>query len=163
MSNYISNDEVGRLFREHGELITHSNQLFPAYRMASARSLGSIFLSSEYLPNTEKSNFAIFLLWSTYATGSATPFFLKYSILDLVVRDGKVITNPYKRSKNDRTVRGFKTLYKTEPVEGPKLLDLIIKNTYRTLMTRGMRGCCICCTDSSTLWFKALQFLPGRV
>lgn len=77
---------------------------------------------------------------------------------DLIVRDGKVITNPYKRSKNDYTVRGFKTLYKSEPVEGPKLLDLIIKNTYRTLMTRGMRGCYIYCTDRETnAYFKKMM------
>lgn len=76
---------------------------------------------------------------------------------DLVVRDGKVITNPHKRSKNDYTVRGFKSLYKKEPIEGPKLLDLIIKNTYRTLMTRGMRGCYIYCTDRETnAYFKEM-------
>ena len=28
-----------------------------------------------------------------------------------------------------------------------KILDEIIKNTYRTLMTRGMKGCYVYCTD----------------
>jgi DUF2075 family protein len=28
--------------------------------------------------------------------------------------------------------------------------DLIIKNTYRTLMTRGMKGCYVYCTDQET-------------
>ncbi|WP_231427692.1 DUF2075 domain-containing protein [Pedobacter sp. Leaf250] len=72
---------------------------------------------------------------------------------DLVVRDGKVITNPYKRSKNDSSVRGYKKLLKQDPIEGGKLLDLIIKNTYRTLMTRGMKGCYIYCVDPETAEF----------
>lgn len=29
-------------------------------------------------------------------------------------------------------------------------MDLIIKNTYRTLMTRGMKGCYVYCTDAET-------------
>jgi DUF2075 family protein len=69
---------------------------------------------------------------------------------DLLVRDGRVITNPHKRSKNDSSVRGFKKLLAEDPFEGAKTLDLIIKNTYRTLMTRGMKGCYICCTDQET-------------
>jgi DUF2075 family protein len=72
---------------------------------------------------------------------------------DLVVREGKVITNPYKRSKNDSSVRGYKKLLAKQPVEGSKLLDLIIKNTYRTLMTRGMKGCYIYCVDQETAEF----------
>ncbi|RZK26113.1 MAG: DUF2075 domain-containing protein, partial [Flavobacterium sp.] len=69
---------------------------------------------------------------------------------DLIVRDGQVITNPYKRSKNDSSVRGFKKLLVDSPFEGAKTIDLIIKNTYRTLMTRGMKGCFIYCTDQET-------------
>lgn len=69
---------------------------------------------------------------------------------DLIVRDGQVITNANKRSKNDSSVRGYKKLLQEDPVEGAKLLDLIIKNTYRTLMTRGMKGCYVYCTDEET-------------
>jgi len=29
-------------------------------------------------------------------------------------------------------------------------LDRIIRNTYRTLMTRGMKGCFVYCTDAQT-------------
>lgn len=76
---------------------------------------------------------------------------------DMVVRNGKVITNPFKRSKNDSSVRGYKKLLKEEPIEGAKLLELIIKNTYRTLMTRGMKGCYIYCTDPETReYFKEM-------
>ncbi|HKG07038.1 MAG TPA: DUF2075 domain-containing protein, partial [Pedobacter sp.] len=69
---------------------------------------------------------------------------------DLIVRNGHVITNPHKRSKNDSSVRGYKKLLERDPIEGAKLLDLIIKNTYRTLMTRGMKGCYVYCTDDET-------------
>ena len=46
-------------------------------------------------------------------------------------------------------------------IEEPELtktrLDLIIKNTYRTLMTRGQKGCYVYCTDSETQdYFKSL-------
>lgn len=76
---------------------------------------------------------------------------------DMVIRDGKMMTNPYKRSKNDSSVRGYKKLLKEEPVEGARLLEMIIKNTYRTLMTRGMRGCYIYCTDRETnTYFKEM-------
>lgn len=69
---------------------------------------------------------------------------------DFIVRNGRVITNPHKRSKNDSSVRGYKKILEKDPVEGAKLLDKIIKNTYRTLMTRGMKGCYIYCTDPET-------------
>lgn len=31
-----------------------------------------------------------------------------------------------------------------------EIADRIIKNTYRTLMTRGMKGCYLYCTDKET-------------
>ena len=33
--------------------------------------------------------------------------------------------------------------------EAKRLTDIIIKNTYKTLMTRGMKGCYIYCTNKS--------------
>ncbi|MCF0180325.1 MAG: DUF2075 domain-containing protein, partial [Bacteroidales bacterium] len=38
-------------------------------------------------------------------------------------------------------------LYKKNPEKAKQLADEIIKNTYRTLMTRGMKGCYVYCTD----------------
>jgi len=69
---------------------------------------------------------------------------------DLVVRNGKVISDVTKRSSQDRTVRGYKKLVKDKPVETADMLDRIIKNTYRTLMTRGMKGCYLYCVDKET-------------
>lgn len=69
---------------------------------------------------------------------------------DLVIRGGKVITNPTKRATTDRSLRGINRLIEHNPIEANKLADSIIKNTYRTLMTRGMKGCYIYCSDPET-------------
>jgi DUF2075 family protein len=75
---------------------------------------------------------------------------------DLIVRDGHVITNPAARDSRDRTIRGYKKMAKKDPSAAKKITDLIIKNTYRTLMTRGMKGCYIYSTDPETAeYFKA--------
>ncbi len=69
---------------------------------------------------------------------------------DLKVRDGEVITDFYQRSNNDHSIRGFKKMMKESPEEAKSRTEAIIKNTYRTLMTRGMKGCYIYCTDKET-------------
>ena len=38
-------------------------------------------------------------------------------------------------------------MYKENPIEAEKAADEIIKNTYRTLMTRGMKGCYVYCEN----------------
>ncbi len=38
-------------------------------------------------------------------------------------------------------------MYKENLAEAEKVADEIIKNTYRTLMTRGMKGCYVYCED----------------
>ncbi|MEG0240903.1 DUF2075 domain-containing protein [Pseudomonas sp. WS 5412] len=69
---------------------------------------------------------------------------------DLVVRDGQVVTSPHERDKHDKSIRGWKKLMKEQPALAQQETDLIIKNTYRTLMTRGMKGCYLYCTDQET-------------
>lgn len=69
---------------------------------------------------------------------------------DFVVRNGEVVCQPDRRSSGDRSIRGWKTLMRSQQAETKHRLDLIIKNTYRTLMTRGMKGCYIYCTDRET-------------
>lgn len=69
---------------------------------------------------------------------------------DLVVRDGIVITDATKRHHGDKSVFGYKKMLKISPDKAVKLGDLIIKNTYRTLMTRGMKGCYIFSDDEET-------------
>jgi DUF2075 family protein len=62
--------------------------------------------------------------------------------------NGHVITDFTKRAKTDQSLKGIKKLYKQNPEEAGRRADEIIKNTYRTLMTRGMKGCYVYCTDS---------------
>ncbi|WP_170006394.1 DUF2075 domain-containing protein [Bacillus fonticola] len=66
---------------------------------------------------------------------------------DLICRDGKVQTDHTKRAKTDSSLRGLKKMLKEKPEEANQLSDEIIRNTYRTLMTRGQKGCFIYCTD----------------
>ena len=69
---------------------------------------------------------------------------------DLLARDGRLATLPENRSKQDRSIRGYKKLLESDPGETRARLDRIIRNTYRTLMTRGMKGCYVYCTDAET-------------
>jgi len=69
---------------------------------------------------------------------------------DLIVRDGEIITLPKKRASTDKSIHGWKSLDKMDPKGTQKRLDIIIKNTYRTLMTRGQKGCFVYFTDAET-------------
>ena len=60
---------------------------------------------------------------------------------DLLFFNDAVQTDVSNRSKNDQSVKGWKTIYKNNDFEKINKIDLIIRNTYRTLMTRGMKGC----------------------
>ena len=60
---------------------------------------------------------------------------------DMRFENGKIITDVKERSSMDRSIAGIKKMIKENPAEAIPLADRIIKNTYRTLMTRGMKGC----------------------
>jgi len=75
---------------------------------------------------------------------------------DLIVRDGKVLTHPASRAKSDKSVSGYKKLMNENPEKAKDRLRTIIKNTYRTLMTRGMKGCYVYFVDKETeMFFKS--------
>lgn len=77
---------------------------------------------------------------------------------DLVVRGGKVVANAVRRSRHDSSVKGYKALFKSNPDLAKSKADAIIRNTYRTLMTRGAKGCYIYCTDKETAeWFTKMM------
>jgi uncharacterized protein len=69
---------------------------------------------------------------------------------DFIIRDGVVQTDATKRSKMDASIKGYKTLAKQGPGKAKALADEIIKNTYRTLMTRGQKGCYVWSVDPET-------------
>ena len=62
--------------------------------------------------------------------------------------DGEhIITDFNKRARTDQSLKKKKKMYKKNSAEALEIADEIIKNTYRTLMTRGMKGCYIYCED----------------
>jgi hypothetical protein len=67
---------------------------------------------------------------------------------DIRCEDGRVITDFTKRAKTDQSLKGIKKLSRDNPEEAQRRADEIIRNTYRTLLTRGMKGCYIYCVDS---------------
>ena len=71
---------------------------------------------------------------------------------DMVVRDGRFVAVPTGRSTMDRSIRGWKAAAKRDPASLERV-DRIIRNTYRTLMTRGMKGCLVTSTDTETINF----------
>ena len=66
---------------------------------------------------------------------------------DLRYENGKIITDFTKRASTDQSLKGIKTLYKKDKESALKKADELIKNTYRTLLSRGMKGCYIYCCD----------------
>lgn len=68
---------------------------------------------------------------------------------DLRHENGRIVTDGTKRASTDASLKGFKTLMKKDPQQAMKVADEIIRNTYRTLMTRGQKGCFVYCVDKA--------------
>jgi len=66
---------------------------------------------------------------------------------DMRYENGRVVTDFTKRARTDQSLKGIVSMYREEPGKALELSDEIIKNTYRTLMTRGMKGCYVYCVD----------------
>ncbi|ERK30022.1 MULTISPECIES: DUF2075 domain-containing protein [Clostridium] len=66
---------------------------------------------------------------------------------DMRYENGKIITDFAARAKTDKSLSGIKKLYKENRNEALERSEEIIKNTYKVLMTRGMKGCYIFCED----------------
>lgn len=68
---------------------------------------------------------------------------------DMRYENDRIVTDATKRAKTDSSLKGLKKLIAEDPDAAEEIADKIIKNTYRTLMTRGMKGCYVYCTDTS--------------
>ena len=67
---------------------------------------------------------------------------------DMRYENGHIVTDYNKRAKTDTSLNGIKKIAQEQGMEeANKIADNIIKNTYRTLMTRGMKGCYVYCVD----------------
>ena len=62
---------------------------------------------------------------------------------DLLFRNGEVQTNYLARAKTDTSLKGVKSS------RNYALADRIIRNTYRTILSRGQKGCFIYCEDEA--------------
>ena len=65
---------------------------------------------------------------------------------DLRYENGHIVTDASKRAKSDKSLQGLSNMSKEER---QKIEDRLIKNTYKVLMTRGMKGCYVYCTNKS--------------
>lgn len=80
---------------------------------------------------------------------------LEFDYVGLIIGDDMryenhhIVTDVSKRAKTDQSIKGIKKLDKQDHCKAEEKADEIIKNTYRTLMTRGMKGCYIYCTDQN--------------
>lgn len=68
---------------------------------------------------------------------------------DLRLEDDNLVTDTRERAGQDSSVHGMKKMFEKNPQEAEDLAEELIKNTYRTLLTRGMRGCYIYCCDDA--------------
>ncbi|WP_017460355.1 DUF2075 domain-containing protein [Dyella ginsengisoli] len=82
---------------------------------------------------------------------------------DLVVRDDALTTVPEARSNMDRSIRGWKSMMKQSPEETRQRVDRIIRNTYKTLMTRGMKGCYVYFVDADTASYFRETIKPSSL
>lgn len=68
---------------------------------------------------------------------------------DLRYENGKIVTDYTKRAKTDQSLKGINKIAIEDKEKAGKVASEIIKNTYRTLLSRGQKGCYIFCTDNN--------------
>lgn len=66
--------------------------------------------------------------------------------------NNRVMTDFEKRAKSDHSLKGTKTTKNFE------LADKIIRNTYKTLMSRGQKGCFVYCEDKNLSEYIKIEF-----
>ena len=68
---------------------------------------------------------------------------------DLMYNGNKIITNFHNHASTDPSFKGIKKLEKINSEKANTLADDLIKNTYRVLLTRGIKGCYVYCVDEN--------------
>lgn len=63
--------------------------------------------------------------------------------------DNKVIADYNFHGTADSSFKGIKKMFKENNIEAQKQVDILIKNAYRVLLTRGSKGCFVFCKDQS--------------
>lgn len=72
---------------------------------------------------------------------------------DLRYENSRVITDQTKEAKSDKS-SGIRTC------KDKSLADQLIRNTYRTLLSRGQKGCFVYCEDKSLLQY--MSYMLGK-
>ena len=76
---------------------------------------------------------------------------------DLSFENGVLTTKPSARARTDQSLKGYKKELAINPEAAQAKADELIRNTYRTLMSRGMKGCYVYFTDKAASdYFKSL-------
>lgn len=81
---------------------------------------------------------------------------------DLKVVDGALRTFPEARARTDASLKGFKKALDDDAEWARSKADRLIRNTYRTLMSRGARGCYIYCVDPRTAEYFKESLMRAR-
>ena len=71
---------------------------------------------------------------------------------DLKLEEGKLLTDPLVHPGQDKNFSGLRKRIKAGKESREQVLaeaDELIRNTYRTLMTRGMKGTFVFCEDEA--------------
>ena len=79
---------------------------------------------------------------------------------DLRFENEELICDVSQRSKMDASIKGIKKMGREDSEKATALGKELILNTYRTLMTRGMKGCYVYCTDPTLK--DALRITQGK-
>ena len=66
---------------------------------------------------------------------------------DLQFRDGQLLANPTGRARSDKSLSGWRAALTTDPEGTEERVSRLIRNTYRTLMSRGMKSCWVFASD----------------
>jgi len=77
---------------------------------------------------------------------------------DLRYENNKIVTDVTERAKTDQSIKGINKIAQEDSNKAKKIADELIKNTYKTLMTRGQKGCYIYCVDKDLA-----QYLRNRI
>jgi DUF2075 family protein len=78
---------------------------------------------------------------------------------DMVFSDQSVQTDPLARSSQDQTLRGYRGTWRDDKSMRERA-DRIVRNTYRTLLTRGMKGCYVYCCDPALAGYLRSRIRP---
>ena len=76
---------------------------------------------------------------------------------DLLYKNNKLITDFHNHASTDPSFKGIKKLEKEDSQYANLVADKLIRNIYRVLLTRGIKGCYVYCVDESlNNYFKNL-------